>query len=157
MTNPIRALRREDLSRVGHLVEVNGMFPADMLDTMTAPYFDGETATHRWLVYAGAKVTGVAYFVPEQLTEGTWNLLLIAIDPACHGQGQGTAIMRHVEEELTRESQRILLVETSGTDTFERTRRFYDMLGYEREARIRDYYTDGDDKVIFRKALARWR
>ena len=48
----------------------------------------------------------------------------------------------------------MLLVETSGGDEFERTRRFYRTIGYEEEARIRDYYDAGDDKIVFRKALA---
>jgi hypothetical protein len=35
----------------------------------------------------------------------------------------------------------------------EDTRRFYRARGYAEEARIRDFYTFGEDKVIFRKAL----
>ena len=48
---------------------------------------------------------------------------------------------------------RFLLVDTSGKDEFKRTRAFYDMLGYDREARIRNYWADGDDKVTFGKVL----
>ena len=49
--------------------------------------------------------------------------------------------------------RRTLLVETSGTDKFFRTRSFYEQIGYETEACIRDYYDAGDDKIVFRKAL----
>jgi hypothetical protein len=38
-------------------------------------------------------------------------------------------------------------------DFLEKTRAFYLKCGYDLEARIRDYYTEGDDKVTFRKAL----
>jgi hypothetical protein len=34
-----------------------------------------------------------------------------------------------------------------------RTRRFYRARGYGEEARIPDFYTSGEDKVTFRKAL----
>jgi ribosomal protein S18 acetylase RimI-like enzyme len=61
--------------------------------------------------------------------------------------------MEAVEAQLATEGVRILLVDTSGTAEFKRTRAFYDMLGYEREARIRDYWSEGDDKVTFRKSL----
>lgn len=149
----IRPLMRGDLDRVAFLVEVNEMFPPEMLDEMTAPYLAGETDRHRWLVFDESGVDAVAYYIPEHLTEGTWNLLLIAVDPKAHGKGTGSAIIRHVEAQLRGEGIRILLVETSGVPEFERTRGFYDMLGYNREARIRDYYAAGDDKVIFRKAL----
>ncbi len=152
-TGSIRPLLRGDLARVAFLVEANAMFPADMLGTMTAPYFAAEEGP-RWLVHDAGVVAGVAYYVPEPLTEGTWNTLLICVDPAAHGEGIGTALMRHIEADLRSHKVRVLLVETSGTPGFARTRGFYDMLGYEREARIRDYYAPGDDKVIFRKALA---
>ncbi|WP_285713101.1 GNAT family N-acetyltransferase [Erythrobacter oryzae] len=149
----IRPLARGDLPCVAHLVDANAMFPSEMLADMTAGYFAGDPS-QRWIVAGrGGAVEGVAYTVPEPLTEGTWNTLCICVDPAAHGQGIGAALMRHIEDELRKQGARVLLVETSGTPAFERTRGFYDMLGYEREARIRDYYSAGDDKIVFRKAL----
>ncbi|HEY6963682.1 MAG TPA: GNAT family N-acetyltransferase [Erythrobacter sp.] len=150
---PIRPLVRGDLPRVAHLVDANAMFPSDMLGDMTAAFFAGDSDAHRWIVAGDGTVEGVAYTVPEPLTEGTWNTLCICVDPAAHGRGIGTALMGHIEDQLRGEGARVLLVETSGTPGFARTRAFYDGLGYEREARIRDYYTAGDDKIIFRKAL----
>ncbi|HSF12593.1 MAG TPA: GNAT family N-acetyltransferase [Erythrobacter sp.] len=149
----IRPLLRGDLTRVAYLVEANAMFPPEMLEDMTAVYFAGERDMQRWIVADMGTLAGVAYTVPEPLTEGTWNTLCICVDPEAHGQGVGTALMRHIEDQLRGQGARVLLVETSGTPAFERTRGFYDMLGYTREARIRDYYTAGDDKIIFRKAL----
>lgn len=153
INNLIRPLECRDLERVGYLVDINKMIPSDMLEDMTTPFFGGNNATHRWLVFDRNRVDGVAYYAPEQLTDGTWNLLLIAVDPKRHGEGIGSAIVKFVEAELAKDGQRILLVETSGTLRFERTRSFYKMLGYDCEARIRDYYAAGDDKVIFRKSL----
>lgn len=62
--------------------------------------------------------------------------------------------MQHVEGVLRRGGERLLLVETSATATFDGTRAFYRRLGYAEEARVRDYYAEGDDMVLFRKALA---
>ena len=61
--------------------------------------------------------------------------------------------MRHVEQALAARGGRVLLVETSGLPGFERTRAFYRKLGYDEEARIREFYQAGEDKVVFRKAL----
>ena len=49
--------------------------------------------------------------------------------------------------------KRILTVDTSSNDDFALTRKFYAQNGYEEEARICDFWSAGDDKVIFRKAL----
>jgi ribosomal protein S18 acetylase RimI-like enzyme len=54
----------------------------------------------------------------------------------------------------TKTPQCRLLIETSGVDDFEAQRRFYRGLGYTEEARIRNFYGSGDDKVIFWKSLA---
>ena len=61
--------------------------------------------------------------------------------------------MRYAEAALAARGERVLLVEPSGTDGFEVPRAFYRRLGYDEEARIREFYAAGDDKIIFRKAL----
>lgn len=148
----IRPLERGDLNRVAYLVDENAMFPSGLLPGMTAAYFDSDE-DERWLVFDDGQVDAACYFVPEELADGVWNLLMIAVDPKRHGAGLGSQLMEAVETQLAKEGVRILLVDTSGTVEFKRTRAFYDMLGYEREARIRDYWSDGDDKVTFRKSL----
>jgi ribosomal protein S18 acetylase RimI-like enzyme len=76
-----------------------------------------------------------------------------AIHPDRQGQGRGKQLLREVEQVVTQRSGRVLLVETSGMPDFDRVRSFYDHCGYEAEARIRDFYKAGDDKIVYRKAL----
>ena len=78
----------------------------------------------------------------------------IAVDPGHQRQGRGKAILNHVENWLAAQGQRILLVETAGVDDFDYVRRFYSDNGFENEARIRDFYDAGVDKVVFRKSLS---
>jgi ribosomal protein S18 acetylase RimI-like enzyme len=96
---------------------------------------------------------GIAYIAPERMTEGTWNLYLIAVHPDRQKQGRGKALLGYVEQMLMERGERILLVETAGTDDFEYVREFYRQNGYEQEARIREFYAAGIDKIVFRKAL----
>lgn len=106
-----------------------------------------------WLSYDDGSPAAVAYCAPEAMTMGTWNVLLIAVHPDRQGEGIGAQMMSYIEAKLASAGARVLLVETSGTDDFIRTRAFYAQQGYDEEARIREYYDVGDDKVVFRKAL----
>ena len=151
MHQTIRPLQPNDMPEVKAVVEACGLFPPELLDEMTAGYFSGEATMDSWLTYDDGKPVAVAYCAPERMTEGTWNLLLIAVHPDCQRKGYGAAIMRHVEQELAAKSQRVLLVETSSLPSFENTRAFYRKLGYEEEARIREFYQAGEDKIVFRK------
>lgn len=149
----ITAATRDDIPAMKRVIDSTGLFPSEMLDEMMRGYLEGSAPDDLWLVASGPQIIAAAYCAPERLTSGTWNMLMIAVDPAAQGQGVGAAIMNHVERLLTGRGERMLLVETSGLPDFERVRRFYRGIGYGEEARIRDYYQRGDDKVVFRKAL----
>ncbi|MEM6253090.1 MAG: GNAT family N-acetyltransferase [Cyanobacteria bacterium P01_D01_bin.156] len=102
----------------------------------------------------GIGPVGVAYMAPEKMTHGTWNLYWIAVHPNQQRQGRGKTMLSYVQHWLMARGERILLVETAGTDDFDYVRRFYANNGFENEARIRDFYDSGVDKIVFRKALA---
>ncbi|GLE06027.1 hypothetical protein PINS_up015238 [Pythium insidiosum] len=84
----------------------------------------------------------------------TWNLLLLAVDKAHHGRGLGKQILTAVEYVLkTEAAARMLIIETSSTGEFDRTRAFYVKQGYTEAARIADFYDDGNAKVVYQKRL----
>ncbi|MCG8366026.1 MAG: GNAT family N-acetyltransferase [Pseudanabaenales cyanobacterium] len=120
---------------------------------MLANYFGGDSnSAHFWITDDDNGPVGVAYCAPERMTNGTWNLLFIAVRPDRQGQGRGAALLRYVEQTLTAQGARLLLVETLAS--LERTRAFYCKCGYDEEARIRDFYEAGADKIVYRKVLA---
>jgi ribosomal protein S18 acetylase RimI-like enzyme len=154
----IRAIMQDDAAAVGRLAIASGLFPEDassFLDKMMADYFGGNMADgHRCVVVEeNGQLLGVAYYEPAPATDRTWYLTMIAVRGDVQGRGLGAALMRHVESDLQADGQRILFVETSGLPEFALTRQFYHKCGYEEEARVRDYFTVGDDMILFRKAL----
>ena len=149
----IRPIVPTDLPQLKAVIDGCGLFPSEMLDDMVAGFLSGESKEEFWLTIDDQGSQAIAYCAPERMTQGTWNLLLIAVHPAKQGKGLGSCLMRHIERALAARGDRVLLVETSGLPSFEQTRAFYDKLGYDREARIRDFYNAGEDKIIFRKAL----
>lgn len=150
----IRPVAPSDVPALKGLIDATDLFPSAMLDEMLAPYFgQGSADGEFWLIDDEGGLAAVAYCAPERMTEGTWNLYLIAVHPDRQGTGRGSALVRHVEATLTDRCERVLLVETSGLPEFERTRAFYRANGYAEEARIRDFYRAGEDKIVFRKVL----
>ncbi len=153
----IRQITPDDMSALIALMDSVGLFQPDHLDMLSAmltDYFDVQGNSDQfWIVDEDDGLVGIAYCEPEMMTDQAWNLQLIAVRPDRQRQGRGAALLHQVEQMLIERGGRILLVETSGLPAFERTRSFYTKCGFEEEARIRDFYAAGEDKVIFRKSL----
>ena len=149
----VRPIVPEDLPALKIAIDANELFPSAMLDEMISDYFNNKESNDFWFTYDSGKPVAIGYCAPEKMTEGTWNLYLIAVHPDCQRLGYGTSMLRYIEQTLIQRGERLLLVETSGLDSFEKTREFYRKSGYEQEARIREFYRAGEDKIVFRKLL----
>jgi GNAT superfamily N-acetyltransferase len=152
----VREARPSDIVAMKSIVDSTELFPSEMLDDMTAPFFNGNQAEEIWLIVeqSGQQV-GLAYCASERMTQGTKNLLLIAVHKEAQGKRYGTALLAQLEKNLKDQACRVLIVETSGLPEYAATRRFYLKHGYTEEARIRDFYKLGEDKIVFWKNLHR--
>jgi D-alanine-D-alanine ligase len=101
----------------------------------------------------GDKVSGFACYGERSLTNGTFDLYWIAVDPLGRRKGAGRELLQHVETDIHKLGGRLVFVETSGLEKYEPTRQFYLATGYQLEATIKDFYSLGDDLVIFTKHL----
>lgn len=99
------------------------------------------------------RVRGFACFGPRALTDRTFDLYWIAVDPGVRRGGVGRQLLAATEEAVRAQGGRLLIVETSGLEKYAPTRAFYQATGYTQEATLRDFYKDGDDLVIFTKHL----
>src|SRR5262249_18337429 len=110
---------------------------------------------HRCITYEHhGRVAGFAYYAPTVMTDNTWYLYWIPVNKESQARGGGAALLRHAEEDIRRHGGRIFLIETSSLPHYDPTRKFYLKHGYDQEAVLRDFYTDGDDMIVFRKRLA---
>jgi D-alanine-D-alanine ligase len=99
------------------------------------------------------RVRGYACFGPRSLTEGTYDLYWIAVDPQYRRAGIGRLLLDHVEKTVRQIGGRLIVVETSGLEKYTATRQFYLATGYALEATLQDFYKDGDDLIIFTKHI----
>jgi ribosomal protein S18 acetylase RimI-like enzyme len=127
----------------------------EALDGVFDEYFEEFQAEgHKCVTYERhGEVLGFAYYAPTWMTDHTWYLWWIAVKKQTQARGVGTALLRHLEEDIRAAGGRLLLIETSSLPSYEPTRRFYLKHHYEQEAVLRDYYADGDSMVVFSKRL----
>ena len=149
----IRPTTLSDRDPLLYMLQHSGQFDdrglAHVQETLNI-YFSGESED-LWYSADQQGLAGIAYCAPEVMTHGTWNLLLLWINPTHQRQGVGQALLKQVEKELRSKQARLLLVETSSLIDFTVARTFYSKQGFAEEAKIRNYYASGEDKLIYTK------
>ncbi|MEM9197450.1 MAG: GNAT family N-acetyltransferase [Pseudomonadota bacterium] len=146
----IRPARPADVQVLGEIAEACGLFPATLIDDMIAPAFAGAPDLWRVVEHAGAAV-GFAFARPEPMTDAVWNLLALGVLPAAQSAGLAKALIAQIEAAA---NARMIIIETTQLPDQAAARALYAKAGYEEEGRVRDFYGDGEDKVIFRKLFA---
>ncbi len=87
------------------------------------------------------------------MTQGTFDLYWIAVDPDSQEKGVGSKLLSFLEKRVKAEGGRMILADTSTIPQYDKTRRFYLKNGFEEVAIIRDYYHPGNDRITFCRRL----
>ncbi|MCB9845426.1 MAG: GNAT family N-acetyltransferase [Phycisphaeraceae bacterium] len=96
---------------------------------------------------------GYACFGPIPCTLHSASLYWIAVRSDAQGRGLGNRLMLESERRMRGSGLRRVYVETSGQPRYEPTRGFYERSGYSLEARLRNFYDEGDDKLVYVKRI----
>ena len=159
MSCSLRPVGRAHRARLEALVRDTGLFREAEVRTaveLLDESLDGDD-DYRFLgAFDGDELVGYTCFGPTPDTIGTVDLYWIAVDRSRQGTGIGTQLLRAVEEQLTADGCRLIVVETSSRADYDPTRKFYQARGYTHTATIPGYYAPGDDLVIYVKDLTRW-
>jgi ribosomal protein S18 acetylase RimI-like enzyme len=91
---------------------------------------------------------------PTPATDATFDLYWIAVKPTVQSNGIGRKLNEHAEALIRSRGGRLVIAETSSLPLYEKTHRFYQAQGYTQLSRIRDYYRQGDDLVVYGKYLS---
>jgi len=96
---------------------------------------------------------GYVCYGPTPMTEGTYDLYWIVVDPQHQSQRVGTKLIDFFEDTVRGMNGRMILVDTSSISPYETVHRFYSSKGYREVARVPDYYWPGNDRITFCKKL----
>lgn len=156
----IRPMTPADRPAVLALIQATGFFRPDevaVAEELIDITLDRPDQMDYGIVVAegpGGAVAGYMTYGPTPLTLGTFDLYWMAVDPKAQGRGIGKALVLWLEEHVRREGGRLIVIETSSTEKYEPTRRFYLGLSYTEVARIPDFYGPGDGRIIYTKRMS---
>jgi ribosomal protein S18 acetylase RimI-like enzyme len=156
----LRDLRPEDRNDLERILRAVGVFREEEvrigLELVDETLQPGPSTDYRWLIADDdGSVVGFACYGPVPLTEGTFDLYWIAVDPENHGSSVASMLDAAVTDAVRTLGARWLLAETSSTAGYGRAQRFYARQGYDLVSRIADFYRPGDDRLTFGKRLDR--
>lgn len=97
------------------------------------------------------KILGYHCTGKRPLTDGTYDLYWIVVDPDIAGKGVGSILIKHAENFVKENNGRWLLAETSSKESYGKTRDFYLKNNYKIVSEIKDFYSLGDSLIVFGK------
>jgi ribosomal protein S18 acetylase RimI-like enzyme len=156
---PIRPFRKEDIAPLVEILRATSVFRPEEIAVAIElmEIVVDEPRQQDYIMYTavdeGETVRGYYCVGPTPMTQGTFDLYWIAVDPSTQRKGVGRTLLQHCEALVQSNHGRLIVVETSSQAKYEPTRRFYERNGYHEEARIRRYYAPDDDLVIYTKLL----
>jgi ribosomal protein S18 acetylase RimI-like enzyme len=150
----IREVIHSDLDSLKIVLDSCGLFPSEYLDDMISDYFYNLDTNEIWFTYVeNDSPISIGYCIPEKLTSGTYNILAIGVSENHQRKGVAVEMMNFIEQKLKTIGARVLIVETSSDDAQIGARNLYQKLGYNQEAVIRDFWNEGEDKIVYWKKL----
>ncbi len=149
----VRPLIADDRAAIERMTAACGAFTAEeekvcleLVDATLAGSDEYEVV----VAVDGENVTGFLTYGTDPIGEGVWEVYWIVTDPALQNRGVGSALLSWLHDHV---EGRMILIETGGKPAYAAQRRFYEKNGYGEVARVKDFYTAGDDLVVYRRDL----
>lgn len=86
---------------------------------------------------------------PTPMAHGTFDMYWIGTSDAHQKKGRARMLVDTMKKNLAKQNARLIRIETSGQDTYDSTRSFYDKMEMKEVARINHFYKPSDDLVIY--------
>ncbi|MEZ5925103.1 MAG: GNAT family N-acetyltransferase [Hyphomicrobiaceae bacterium] len=151
-------VRPDDVEAIGSLIAHTGFFThaetAIAVELAEARLARGDASDYHFvLADLDGRLAGYTCYGPIAGTEGRHDLYWIAVRPEFQGRGLGRSLLSETETRLRALGVNRYFAETSSTEIYRPTRRFYEAAGFRKVAEIADFYRAGDGKVVYEKQL----
>ena len=108
--------------------------------------------------WSDGDIAGFLFYGPTPMTRFAYDLYWIAVAPGQQKKGIGGRLEEKMCSALLEQSDSVVIrVETAGRDDYLGQRYFYLARHYGECGRIPDFYSEGDDLVLYCKKLSKKR
>ncbi len=154
----IRKLQTEDRQQLVGIIEGTDNFNAkeksvaiELIDeALSKP---NQEYYNVYVFEAEGKILGYHCIGRRALTDGVFDLYWIVVAPNTQNLGIGKQLLEHTENFVKENNGRWILAETSSKDSYTATRNFYLRNNYSIVSQIKDFYSIGDNLIVFGKYL----
>ncbi|MFA4851004.1 MAG: GNAT family N-acetyltransferase [Bacteroidales bacterium] len=151
-------VKRDDLENVRDILHSSGFFydfEMSIAIELVENVFEtgGESHYHFLFAEVDGRTAGYTCFGYIPCTKHSWELYWIGVHNDCRGSGVGKMLMAETEKIIKNLGGKGVYIETSSREKYIPTQKFYNSCGCELVARIKDFYDDGDDKMIYKRIV----
>jgi ribosomal protein S18 acetylase RimI-like enzyme len=151
-------IQHSDIGAIAEIVESSGFFSAAEIDIAQELAEEKLTQPHDssyQFVFAEdeGRVVGYTCYGLIPATSHSYDIYWIAVLKDIRGQGLGKQLMAETEKLIFAQGGSQIYAETSSRDQYKPTQKFYESCGYHREAFLKNFYREGDSKIIYAKVL----
>lgn len=153
-------VKKEDILGIREIVESTGFFHDYEVDVAVELAEEnlskGEKESGYYFVFMdddNGKAIGYACYGEIPCTKDRYDLYWIAVHNNFRGKGLGKSLLLETEKKVKERGGQMIYIETSSKKKYLPTRKFYEDSEYFKDTELRDYYADGDHKVIYSKRV----
>jgi aminoglycoside 6'-N-acetyltransferase I len=152
----IRRLKQSDVDQLEKMLKNISAFSEKevevAMELINITAFNTDQTDYIIFVYEDeGKIIGYHCTGKRPLTDAVYDLYWIVADPSAGKKGIGKNLIEHAEKFVMENNGRWLLAETSSKESYAATRNFYLRNKYSIVSQINDFYSFGDNLLVFGK------
>lgn len=157
-----REVRKSDLGAIRKLVYDTGVFSEEEVNVAVElaedAFLKGIQSDYHFLISdisddAGSGLSGYTCFGRIPFTDERYDLYWIVVNKKCQHRGIASQLLQDTEAIIHISGGKMLYAETSSRPPYLPAQSFYRKHYFNEVARLKNFYKEGDDKIIFGKSF----
>ncbi len=149
---------KEDISKIETILYETTFFSENEIDIATSlieeKIENKLESTYQFIFLEKDKqVIGFSCYGFIDGTDNSYDLYWIAVDQQYKRNGYGSLLLKESETLIAKKPKVNIYIETSSSEKYKPTREFYEKHNYIKEAVIKNFYKENDDKIIYSKSV----